>query len=56
MVAVLHDAIINKSNEYFNLAATTLGAITSASDYQAVLGQLITPFIYAGRERRCANC
>ncbi len=38
---VLHDAIITESNKYFNLAATTLGAITSASDYADVLGQLI---------------
>lgn len=38
---VLHDAIINQSNMYFNLAATTLSAITSTADYQAVLGSLI---------------
>ena len=38
---VLHDAIINQSNTYFNMAATTLGAITSVTDYQAVLGALI---------------
>ncbi|AUD05503.1 RagB/SusD family nutrient uptake outer membrane protein [Spirosoma pollinicola] len=45
---VLHDAMITKSNEYFNLAATTLGSITSASDYQAVLGQLIPSFMQVG--------
>lgn len=38
---VLHDAIINQSNTYFNMAATTLNAITSVTDYQAVLGTLI---------------
>ncbi|MBN8822182.1 MULTISPECIES: RagB/SusD family nutrient uptake outer membrane protein [unclassified Spirosoma] len=38
---VLHDAIINQSNTFFNQAAATLGTITSASDYQTVLKQLI---------------
>ncbi|WP_020595033.1 RagB/SusD family nutrient uptake outer membrane protein [Spirosoma panaciterrae] len=38
---VLHDAIINQSNTFFNQAAATLGNITSASDYQTVLKQLI---------------
>jgi hypothetical protein len=38
---VQHDAIINQSNTYFNMAATTLGSISSASDYQTVLGELI---------------
>ncbi|SFD28546.1 RagB/SusD family nutrient uptake outer membrane protein [Spirosoma endophyticum] len=38
---VLHDAIISQSNTFFNQAATTLTSITSASDYQAVLTQLI---------------
>ncbi|QDK78133.1 RagB/SusD family nutrient uptake outer membrane protein [Spirosoma sp. KCTC 42546] len=45
---VLHDAIIAKSNEYFNLTATTLGAITSTADYQTVLGQLIPSFTQVG--------
>ncbi|WP_080058194.1 RagB/SusD family nutrient uptake outer membrane protein [Spirosoma aerolatum] len=45
---VLHDAIINKSNEYFNLTTTTLGAITSASDYQAVMSKLIPSFFQVG--------
>lgn len=45
---VLHDAIINQSNTYFNLAATTLTAITSAADYQEVLGQLIPSFNQVG--------
>ncbi|MFD2932825.1 RagB/SusD family nutrient uptake outer membrane protein [Spirosoma flavum] len=38
---VLHDAIINQSNTYFNMATTALGAITNVADYQAVLGALI---------------
>lgn len=45
---VLHDAIINKSNEYFNLATTTLSAITSSTDYQAVMSQLIPSFFQVG--------
>ncbi|GAB3889238.1 RagB/SusD family nutrient uptake outer membrane protein [Spirosoma agri] len=46
---VLHDAIINQSNSYFTLAATTLSAITSVSDYQAVLGALIPSDSQVGR-------
>jgi hypothetical protein len=38
---VLHDEIINRSNYYFSLAATTLGEISTVSDYQTVLGKLI---------------
>ncbi len=45
---VLHDAIINQSNTYLNMAAATLGTITSAADYQAVLGQLIPSFNQVG--------
>ncbi|GAB3797259.1 hypothetical protein GCM10028819_16130 [Spirosoma humi] len=45
---VLHDAIISKSNDYFNLAATTLGAITSTTDYQSVMTQLIPSFFQVG--------
>ena len=45
---VLHDAILNQSNTYLNLAATTLGAITSTSDYQTVLGSLIPAFNQVG--------
>ncbi|GAB4039004.1 RagB/SusD family nutrient uptake outer membrane protein [Spirosoma gilvum] len=45
---VLHDAIISKSNEYFNLTTTTLGAVTSANDYQAVMSQLIPSFFQVG--------
>ncbi|UHG90476.1 RagB/SusD family nutrient uptake outer membrane protein [Spirosoma oryzicola] len=46
---VLHDAIINQSNTNFNLAATTLSAITSTTDYQAVLGALIPSTSQVGR-------
>jgi hypothetical protein len=45
---VLHDAIINQSNTFFNQAAATLGTITSATDYQAVLGKLIPSFNQVG--------
>ena len=38
---VLHDAIITQSNSYFNQAATTLGSITSVTDYQAALKAMI---------------
>ncbi|MFD2570191.1 RagB/SusD family nutrient uptake outer membrane protein [Spirosoma soli] len=46
---VLHDAIINQSNTYFNQAATTLSGISSAADYQAVLKQLIPAGNQVGR-------
>ncbi|WP_338874872.1 RagB/SusD family nutrient uptake outer membrane protein [Spirosoma sp. SC4-14] len=45
---VLHDAIINQSNTFFNQAATTLGTISSESDYEEVLGQLIPAFTQVG--------
>ncbi|GAB2524321.1 hypothetical protein GCM10027085_13260 [Spirosoma aerophilum] len=45
---VLHDAIINQSNTFFNQAATTLTSITSANDYKEVLGQLIPSFTQVG--------
>ncbi|RYF68772.1 MAG: RagB/SusD family nutrient uptake outer membrane protein [Cytophagaceae bacterium] len=45
---VLHDAIIGKSNDYFNLATTTLSSITSATDYQSVMTQLIPSFFQVG--------
>ncbi|AKD55393.1 RagB/SusD family nutrient uptake outer membrane protein [Spirosoma radiotolerans] len=45
---VLHDKIIAQSNTYFNMAATTLGAITSATDYQTVMTQLIPAFNRVG--------
>jgi hypothetical protein len=45
---VLHDAIINQSNTYFNLATTTLTAITNTADYQEVIGQLIPSFNQVG--------
>lgn len=46
---VLHDAIIARSNEYFNLAASTLESITSTTDYEEVLGELIPSFCQAGK-------
>lgn len=45
---VLHDAIIAQSNTFLNQAATTLGSITNATDYQAILGQLIPAFTQVG--------
>jgi hypothetical protein len=45
---VLHDAILNESNTYFNLAATTLSSISSASDYSEVLVQLIPSHTQVG--------
>jgi hypothetical protein len=36
-----HDAMIEESNRLFNLAASTLGSISSTSDYLEVLGELI---------------
>ncbi|MVM40809.1 hypothetical protein GO730_29115 [Spirosoma sp. HMF3257] len=46
---VLHDAIINQSNTYFNQAATTLTGITSVTDYQTALKQLIPVFNQVGK-------
>jgi hypothetical protein len=45
---VLHDEIINQSNTYFNLAASTLDGITSVGDYTSVLGRLIPDFTQVG--------
>lgn len=45
---VAHDAIIAESNRYFNLAVTTLAAITNTTDYNTVLGQLIPVFLQSG--------
>ncbi|RYF64768.1 MAG: hypothetical protein EOO39_26070, partial [Cytophagaceae bacterium] len=45
---VLHDAMINKSNEYYNLAATTLGKVTSTADYQAIMSKVIPSFFQVG--------
>ena len=38
---VTHDAIISRSNYYYDLAVTTLGGATVTSDYTAMLGNLI---------------
>jgi hypothetical protein len=35
------DSILDRSNYYLNLAATTISGITSASDFSTILGQLI---------------
>jgi hypothetical protein len=43
-----HDAIIAESNNFYNLAATTLGSISSVSDYEEVLGKLIPAQNQAG--------
>lgn len=45
---VAHDAIVAESNRYFNLAATTLAAITNTTDYTTVLTQLIPAFLQTG--------
>ena len=46
---VLHDAILNQSNTFYNQAATTLGSVTSVTDYQAVLKQMIPVFNQVGK-------
>ena len=38
---VTHDAIISRSNYYYDLAVTTLGGANVTSDYTAMLGNLI---------------
>jgi hypothetical protein len=45
---LLKDAVLARSNYYLNLASSTLSSITSASDYSAVLGQLIPSFCQVG--------
>lgn len=45
---VLHDAIIAQSNNYLNQATAALSAITSISDYQAVMAELIPLFNRVG--------
>jgi hypothetical protein len=44
----LNDSIIARSNYYFNLASTTLSAITDSTDYATELGQLIPSFCLTG--------
>jgi len=51
---VIHDYvssadIIAKSDSYYDKAAAALAAVTSASDYSDVLGQLIPAYMQAGR-------
>jgi hypothetical protein len=45
---VSKDEVINRSNYYYNLAATTLGSITSTADYTDVLGKLIPSYCQVG--------
>ncbi len=45
---LLKDAVLARSNYYLNLASSTLSSITSASDYSAVLGQMIPSFCQVG--------
>ncbi len=45
---VSHTAMIAESNRYFNQVLTTLGSITSTTDYNAVLSQLIPAFLQTG--------
>jgi starch-binding outer membrane protein, SusD/RagB family len=43
------EAIMTKSNEYLNLAKTTLQGITKTGDYSEMLGNLIPSFCQVGR-------
>lgn len=46
---LIKDSILDRSNYYYNLAASTLAAIpASSSDYASVLGQLIPAFCQTG--------
>ena len=45
---LVHDSLIARSNYYFNLAASTISAISSSSDYATVLGELIPSAFQAG--------
>ena len=45
---LLHDAIIAESNRLLNLSASTLASITSTSDYNTELGQLIPAYLQSG--------
>jgi hypothetical protein len=47
-VYVSHDDVIARSTFYFNLAATTLAAVTVQGDYAEVLGQLIPSYCQVG--------
>ena len=46
---VSHDDIITEANRNFDLAISSLGAVTSDEDYQAVLGTLIPEFCQVGK-------
>ena len=43
-----HDAIIDQSNKFLNMAATTLLSITNTNDYEEILGKLIPSFCQVG--------
>jgi hypothetical protein len=45
---VTHDVIIERSNYYFNLAATTLDGVTNVAKYTSVLGGLVPEFTKVG--------
>lgn len=45
---LLHDAIIEHSNEYLNKAADVIKSISSTSDYEETLGNLIPAFCQVG--------
>ena len=38
---VSHDAVVARSNYYYDLAVTTLGSASNTSDYTAILGKLV---------------
>ena len=46
---VLHDAVLDASNKYYNLAATTLSSVSSQTDYQGIMTQLIPTINQAGK-------
>ncbi len=46
---VLHDELIAESNKYYNLATTTLSAVTNTGDYSEMIGQLIPSFTQTGK-------
>lgn len=45
---VTHDMVIERSNYYFNLAATTLDGVSDTGTYESILGSLIPEFTQVG--------
>jgi starch-binding outer membrane protein, SusD/RagB family len=45
---LIKDSILARSNYYYNLCASTLSSISSASDFATVLGELIPAFCQVG--------